>query len=69
MARTDDTILVANTAFAMGDGTVVHRGQTARVGHPILNGRERFFSPLVIDFEVDEQTTAAAGRRAKKPAE
>jgi hypothetical protein len=69
MARTDDTILVAHTAFAMSDGRVVHRGQTVRVGHPILKGRESMFSPLVVDFEVDDQTSNAgrhaAGARAK----
>lgn len=64
MARTDDTILVAQTSFALNDGKVVHRGQTVRMGHPLLKGREDLFVPLEVDFEVDEQTTAAAGRHA-----
>lgn len=68
MTRTDDTILVAHTAFAMNDGTVIHEGTTVRLGHPMLDGKEALFSPLVVDYEVDEQTTAAAGRRAKQSA-
>lgn len=69
MARTDETILVALTTFAMNDGTVVHRGQTVRVGHPLLKGCESLFMPIVVDFEVDEQPSNsgrhAAGARAK----
>lgn len=72
MARTDDTILVAHSSFAMADGVVVHKGTTVRVGHEILRGREDLFEPLVVDYEVDEQAPATgrhAGTRAKTAAD
>jgi hypothetical protein len=64
MARTDDTILVAHSSFAMANGVVVHKGTTVRVGHPMLKGREELFSPLVVDYEVEEQP--APGRHAAR---
>jgi hypothetical protein len=52
-------IYVAKNSFVYEeDGMVKHvpQGATIRAGHPLLKGREGFFSPLVIDFDLAEPT-------------
>jgi hypothetical protein len=48
----EDTILVATQAIHTGT-RIVHRGETFRVGHPFLEGRESLFAPLVVDNEFE----------------
>lgn len=51
-------------AFTAPDGTKtrVSLGERVREGHPVLVGREDFFKPLEIQYEV-EQATAAPGEK------
>lgn len=66
--RTEDTILVAKDSF-WHSGGIVHAGTTVRVGHPLLEGRENLFSPLVVEYDVDEESAEKpVGRHAPKPA-
>jgi hypothetical protein len=49
-------ILIARTSAVVldehGKRTWISKGQTAREGHPILEGREHMFRPLVVDYEL-----------------
>lgn len=39
---------------------VVHRGATVHKGHPILEGHEDMFTPLVVDYEWIEKVEEPA---------
>ncbi len=45
-----------------GQQIVVSIGQRVRAGHPILAGREEFFRPLEIHYDI-EQATASPGEK------
>lgn len=53
-AKAEPEILIADQSVAFEhDGkpcTIIAGKTTARVGNPILKGREHLFKPLVIDF-------------------
>lgn len=38
-----------------GQNVYITAGQTARAGHPILNGREALFEPFKVDYEVGDE--------------
>lgn len=66
-------VLVA-TASAMfdyeGQRVILAEGvTTVREGHPILEGRERLFKPLVPTFEVQEPAKPARGKAAGSAAD
>lgn len=53
----EDTILKASEAFTTEhDGVERHvrKGETFRVGHPLVEGREELFEPFEIDNEYEE---------------
>lgn len=59
----DGRIYVATTSIVTtidGHNRSIHRGQTAREGHPILRSHGEIFVPLVPDFEVEDKPAAAA---------
>lgn len=61
----EDTILQAVQSFsALYDGAPrhVHKGETFRVGHPLVDGRELFFKA----YEVDNEWPEASPKPAKK---
>ena len=41
-----------------GENVYITAGQTARAGHPILNGREALFEPFKVDYEVGDEAPA-----------
>jgi hypothetical protein len=68
--RSGSDVLVAKTSFWATVGkrqVLVHQGDTASPGHPIVVGREEMFEPLRVKFNEDppriEQATAAPGER------
>lgn len=57
----DGKIYVATTSIVTtidGHNRSIHRGQTAREGHPILRSHGEIFVPLVPDFEVEDKPAA-----------
>lgn len=57
----EETILQAAVSFvAHHDGVTRHvrRGETFRVGHPLIDGREVHFEPFEVDNEWDEPKPA-----------
>lgn len=59
----DGRIYVATTSVVTtvdGKNRAIHRDQTAREGHPILESHGHLFVPLVPDFEVDERDVLPA---------
>lgn len=58
MAETDLFIGKEPVTFDF-EGTPVFVGPTivVRAGHPIMNGREHLFAPLVVHFDVEPKTT------------
>lgn len=63
-------ILVARDSAAFEDaaGTPVfiHKGMTARAGHPVLKGREYLFEPLVPDYELPDEPEPAPAPKAAR---
>jgi len=60
-------IFVAIESFACywnGYVLSVHKGDTVREGHPLLEGREKMFAPLKVKYEHKAPSPAPA----KKPA-
>ena len=43
-----------------GENVYITAGQTARAGHPILEGREALFEPFKVDYEVGDDAPAEA---------
>lgn len=66
----DGRILVAATSATFtfeGRKVFLAQGRTmVREGHPILEGREGLFKPLVIDFEVEQEKKQDSGSSAKQ---
>lgn len=65
MAQVQVPVRVAKESFTchIGDELVfVRAGDVARVGHPVLKGREHLFGPLRITFDAP---TAAMRRKAE----
>lgn len=59
---TDPSIVRAKRTFAYTDehGThMIRKGQTVRVGHPVLKGRDRLFEPATVDHEHKPKPSAA----------
>lgn len=69
MAAQEESLLQATDSFhfVSDDGvpTTVNKGAVVRVGHPVTNGREAYFAPLVVDYDLDEPKPV--GRHASKP--
>jgi len=78
MATLEDSpsgIYVAKESFSAlvdGEQVIVSKGITrVRVGHPLLKGREQWFEPLTVQYDVKqptpkapvEQATAAPGEK------
>jgi len=57
-------IFVATQDFFAGQRRV-RRGETFRAGHPLLNGREKFFKLFAVDNEVEQATAAPRERRGE----
>jgi hypothetical protein len=68
----DRTVYVATESFVAlidGENYVVRKGKTrVRAGHPLLQGREMWFSPadLNVDYEVEQATAAPGEKRGAK---
>lgn len=85
--KAEPGILQCTTAFATtvdGRKYVLRGGDTVREGHPVVKGREVYFAPLTVDYELPEKPQKPAKnekpqsdkpkrtrkpRRAKKQAE
>lgn len=68
----DNIIYVATESFSttLKDGTpvIVQKGLTrVRAGHELLKGREVFFKPLDIQYDVEQATAAPAEVRKAAP--
>lgn len=63
----DDTIYVATRTFVTtldGKRVMVNRGKTrVRHGHPLLKGREDLFSPIEVQYDVEQATKAPGEKR------
>lgn len=68
MGSTD--IFVAKESFTVtlnGENHQVSAGKTrVRAGHPLLKGREMYFEPLTVQYDV-EQATAKPGEKRAAP--
>lgn len=63
-------ILVAKVGFSCeidGQLVIITRGMTVREGHPVLESREDYFEPLVVDLK-HVKTTAPAPRTLTRKA-
>lgn len=69
MGTTD--IFVAKESFTVtlnGESIQVNQGRTrVRAGHPLLKGREMYFEPLTVQYDV-ETASARPGERRGEPA-
>lgn len=67
----DNTIYVATESFSMtldGEPIIVQKGLTrVRAGHKLLKGREMFFKPLEVQYDVEQATAAPAEVRKASP--
>lgn len=55
MPAHDDVVVAKATFFYEQDGIseLVPKGATVRLGHPMLDGREEKFGPVIVDFDFD----------------
>lgn len=63
-------IYVASESFVVDGYPPIVKGQTrVRAGHPLLAGRQMFFTPLEVHYEFETATAAPGEKRAesKKP--
>lgn len=59
----------ATVIFERGGETVqVQGGATVRAGHPIMEGREDMFTPLVLDYEYEKPEPTPTVPRPRVPA-
>ena len=67
MGSTD--IFVAKDSFSTtldGQPVVVQKGVTrVRAGHPLLKGREMFFEPLIVQYDIERATSAPGEKRGE----
>lgn len=67
-----DQIFVAKESFATnldGEPIVVNKGVTrVRAGHKLLKGREAFFEPLKVHYDVERATASPGEARVSRPA-
>ncbi len=66
----DDIYVAVESVLTEVDGENVYitAGQTARAGHPILEGREALFEPFKVDYELGDEATEPVPEN-KQPAE
>lgn len=64
-------LFVANESFSVNlDGVnhVVNKGQTrVRAGHPIMKGREMYFEPLTVHYDIETATAKPGEARGAPP--
>lgn len=69
MSENETDIFVAKTgAFVLlpsGEQIRMRRGQTVRVGHPLLRGREHLFKPFEVTYDVPIEARAGTKRRRR----
>jgi F0F1-type ATP synthase beta subunit len=69
MAKPTGQIYECVEAFStLHDGVpiTVVVGERIREGHPLLRGREMFFQPLTVTYEVEQATKAPGEKRGEK---
>jgi hypothetical protein len=66
--RSGDAMFVAKESFVAIVGGVeerINKGDLVREGHAVLEGREKLFKPVEVQYDMEQATAAPGEKRAR----